>query len=295
MTLPFLLLILTTIAHPQANSWRGIIPLYSTREDVEKILGPPRPESKGIDASTYNTASERVFILYSTGPCNVKPSNGWNAPRGTVIEVSVEPNPKPKFADLKLEESKYDKRPDGDYLDSTSYVDEVNGINITVNTAEGVVTSFSYWPTSKQNYLRCSAPAENPYQFSGFLPHKFAEYSNISPARERKQLSGFARLLRRFLSTQGHIIAYAGKRARAGEAERLLKRAKTYLVNNRGINPARLITIDGGHRERCSVELYMVPPGVTPPSATPTVSPSEVQIIKAGKVGNNRRSSRPRE
>jgi hypothetical protein len=275
MILTFLLIVLTIIAHPQANSWRGIVPLHSTRADVEKILGPPTPDSKAMDAADYKTENERIFVLYSTGPCDVQPSNGWNAPRGIVLRISVEPNTKPKFADLRLDESKYDRRPDGDYLDSTSYVDEEDGISITVNTAQGVVTSISYWPTSKQNHLRCSAPAEDPYQFSGFLPHKFAEYSHISPARERKQLGGFAKLLRRFISTQGHIIAYAGKRAHPGEAERLLKRAKTYLVNNRGINAARLITIDGGYRERWTVELYLVPPGVTPPAPSPNLAPKK--------------------
>jgi hypothetical protein len=273
MILTYLLLVLTSVGHPQVNSWRGIIPLHSTRADVEKILGPPRPESKGIDASTYNTESERVFILYSTGPCDVKPSNGWNAPRGTVIEVSVEPNTKPNLSDLKLDLSKYDKRPDGDYLDSTSYVDEENGISITVNTAGGVVTSIDYWPTSKENYLRCSTSTENAYQISGFSPHKFAEYSNISLAGERKRLDRFARLLQHFPSTQGHIIAYGGKLAHAGEAQRLASRARSYLVNRRGVNPARLVTVDGGYKEQWTVELYMVPPGVTPPAPTPTVAP----------------------
>lgn len=276
MILTYLLLVLTSVGHPQVNSWRGILPLHSTRADVEKILGPPRPESKGIDASTYNTEGETVFILYSTGPCDMKPSNGWNAPRGTVIEVSVKPKVKPKFSNFKLDESKYEKNRDPELLDYTYYTDEENGISVTVNTAEGVVTNISYWPTSKQKYLRCSTPTENLYQFK-FLPHKLEQYSQISPISEGKRLDRFAKQLRRFPSTQGYIIAYAGKHADGFEAPRLAKRAKTYLVRRRGINPARLTTIASGHRKRWTVELYILPPGVPPPAATPSIAPSEVK------------------
>ena len=190
MILTLLLFVLTSIAHPQANSWQGIVPLHSTRIDVEKILGAPTPESKGLDASTYKTGSGKVFILYSTGPCNVAPSNGWNAPRGTVIEVSVEPNVKPKLSDFKLDPSRFKKKRDPEVLDYTYYTDDENGISITVNIVEGVVVSISYWPTSKENYLRCPTQTENVYPISGLLPRKFAEYSNISWDRERKQLVG---------------------------------------------------------------------------------------------------------
>lgn len=273
MILTPLLLILTSIAYPQSNSWQGIVPLHSSRIDVEKILGPPRPESKGLDASTYETGSEKVFVLYSPGPCNATASNGWNVPRGTVIEVSVEPKGKTKLSDFKLDASKFEKKRDPEVLDYTSYTDDENGISITVNTVDGVVVRISYWPRSKENYLRCSTPTETLYQPFGFLPHKFAEYSNLSPASEKRRLGDYAQLLRRFSSAQGHIIAYAGKNAAAGEANRLAERAKNYLVKSRGIKPARLITIDGGYREKCTVELYIVPPGVAPPAGAPSVSP----------------------
>lgn len=281
MTLTPLLLIFASIAHPQLNSWQGIVPLHSTRIDVEKILGPPRPESKGRDASTYETRSGKVFVLYSTGPCNTTISNGWNAPRGTVIEVSVEPKGKPKLSDFKLDPSKFEKKQDPEVLDYTYYADDENGISITVNTVQDVVVRISYRPKFKDNYLRCSASTETVYQVFGSRSHKFAEYSNLSLASERRRLGDYAKLLGRFVSTQGHIITYSGKNADAGEAKRLAERIKSYLVKSRGINPARLITIDGGYREKCTVELYIVPPGVAPPAAAPTVSPGELHLLRS--------------
>ena len=152
----YLFMFLLSCVPQQTNCWRGIRPLRSTRADVEKILGIPTPDSKASDAAFYKTTSERVFILYSTGPCDTHPGYSWNAPRGTVIHVSVEPNTKPKFADIKLDESKFKKRPDPELLDYTSYTNEDEGISIEVNTIEGVVTAFNYWPTSKDDSLRCS-------------------------------------------------------------------------------------------------------------------------------------------
>src|SRR5215213_1897008 len=157
MNLTCLLAFMATvvIVHPQANCWRGIVPLRSTRADVEKLLGQPVPESKALDAATYKTESERVFVLYSTGPCDVKPSNGWNVPRGTVISISVEPNVKPKFADLKLDASQYEKIRDPEVLDFTYYTNKKEGVSIEVNTSEGVVTTFRYSPMSEDHHLRC--------------------------------------------------------------------------------------------------------------------------------------------
>jgi hypothetical protein len=273
MDISFLFLVLIAIAPPQANSWHGIVPLHSTRADVERILGSPTPDSKAKDAADYRTANERIFVLYSTGPCDVKPSNGWNAPRGTVIKVSVEPNVKPKLSDFKLDESKYEKNRDPELPDYMYYTDDENGIVITVNTAEGVLTNITYWPTSKENSLRCSTATEN-YQIFGFDAYKFAEYSNISWADQREQLDGFATLLSQFPSAQGHIIAYAGKSAHPG-AKKLATRTKSYLVRMRGINSARLVTVDGGRREAATVELYLVPPGVSSPGPSLTVPSNE--------------------
>lgn len=72
-------------------------------------------------------------------------------------------------------------------------------------------------------------------------------------------------------TTTSYIIAYAGRTSRAGQAEKLLARAKDYLVSKRNIDPARLVILNGGYREEDCVELWVVPQGATPPQATPTV------------------------
>ena len=56
--------------------------------------------------------------------------------------------------------------------------------------------------------------------------------------------------------------------------------AKDYLTEKRGINPKRIVIIDGGHRDPAGVDLYIILSGQPKPLASPNVYPGNVQIIK---------------
>jgi hypothetical protein len=280
MILTSLLLFLTAISHPQSNSWHGIVPLHSTRADVENILGPPTPDSKARDGAEYRTENERVIVAYSAGPCSAKNNNGWNVSRGTVIEISVYPNIKPKVVDLKLDESKYRKVRDGELSSIIYYTNEEGGISIEVNIEQGVANAFRYSDTSKDYYLRCPVPNKSSTQATGLIPRKIAEYSDISFESEKNYLDSFAEQLLNTPTSQGYIFAYAGRRACKDETLSLAKRAKKYLVNKGGIPASQLVIVDAGYKERWAIELYIVPPGTVMPPATSTVDPSSVRIVK---------------
>jgi hypothetical protein len=119
----------------------------------------------------------------------------------------------------------------------------------------------------------------------------FDTYGNIAFNDEKARLDNFAIQLQNEPGAQGYIIAYAGRRARASEAQARADRAKDYLVNTRGLDSGRIVTVDGGHRENLEVELWIVPSGAVPPTASPTVQASEVQIIGGG---TGRRGTRRR-
>ncbi len=108
-------------------------------------------------------------------------------------------------------------------------------------------------------------------------PVKFDEYGNIRFNDEKARLDNFANELQNQPQAQGLIIAYGGRRGRAGEAQARADRAKDYLVTTRGIDAGRIQTLDGGFREDLTVELWIVPQGATSPTASSTVDPSEVQ------------------
>ena len=97
------------------------------------------------------------------------------------------------------------------------------------------------------------------------VPTKFDEYGNIKFNDEKARLDNYAIQLQNQPGAQGYIIAYGSC---AGEAQARADRAKDYLVNTRGIDAGRIVTMDGGCRADLSVELWIVPSGATPPAAS---------------------------
>lgn len=71
-------------------------------------------------------------------------------------------------------------------------------------------------------------------------------------------------------SVTTYIISYSGRASHAGQAERLLIRARDYLTKQRSVDQARIATMNGGFREEDCVELWIVPSGAQPPQPTPT-------------------------
>src|SRR6185503_9041293 len=100
-----IILIFGFAASFQAQGWRGIRPLHSTREDVERVIGPPmRPND-----SVYDLQGERVSITYSGAPCAKGWPYGWNVPPGRVIGITLSPQPRPKLGELAIDLSKFKK------------------------------------------------------------------------------------------------------------------------------------------------------------------------------------------
>jgi hypothetical protein len=95
---------------------------------------------------------------------------------------------------------------------------------------------------------------------------KFDEYSSLSISDEKARLDTFAIRLLREPKMKGYIIIYPGQRMGAGETQAHAKRVKDYLVKARGIEAARIVTIDGGRREKFEVELYALPSSISPPT-----------------------------
>jgi hypothetical protein len=273
-----------------AKDWHGITPLTSTRKDVERLLGPPTTD-RG-DIIFYDFEKETVSFRFSKGSCGVG-SGGWNVPQDVVISVWVTPNPNVlKFTDLKLDATKYKKERDDHVQFIVEYVNEAEGVSYQVDTgADGMVTLIKHFPMSWESHLRCPETHE---ALAGVL--KVDEYTDIPFASEKVRLDGLADKLGRhshkdprYADTVVYIMAYAGRRARAGEALARANRAKDYLVKVRGIERERIVTIDGGNREELMVELYLLPPGASPPIAAPTVEPSEVRLEGNGRRRYKRR------
>src|SRR5882757_1023018 len=100
--LPFILLVFG--ANPQkAKGWRGIIPLRSTRADVERLLGSEANKPECVQSlCSYYLDDVNVHFNYSSGGCN-SGGGGWEVPLDTVIWITVYPRPHPRLSDLNID------------------------------------------------------------------------------------------------------------------------------------------------------------------------------------------------
>lgn len=108
----------------------------------------------------------------------------------------------------------------------------------------------------------------------------FDSYGNLTWNDEKAHLDNFAIALQHDPNLIGYIIVYAGRRACLGEAKDRALRAKKYMIAVRAIPENRLKWIDGGYQEDLTVILQPLPPGAPELTASPTLKPSEVRIIK---------------
>jgi hypothetical protein len=117
-----------------AESWRGIVPLHSTKSDVERLLGKPSGATDKL--LTYRFESETAFISLIT-----EETPGIN-PRilrpGVVKDIQVMPRHTMRLADLGLDENRiiFIKGSKPEYSGFSGYVDEEAGLIVKTSGVE---------------------------------------------------------------------------------------------------------------------------------------------------------------
>ncbi|MEP6568427.1 MAG: hypothetical protein ABJC10_01530 [Acidobacteriota bacterium] len=108
---------------------------------------------------------------------------------------------------------------------------------------------------------------------------KFDEYSDLTFNDEKARLDNLAIQLQQEPGSQAYYVIF-GSCDTEGTARST--RAVDYLVNNRGIDRARITVVDGGCRESLTVELWICPTGAGAPVAanSATVSPCPACKVK---------------
>lgn len=254
--------------------WKGITPLHSTRQDVERLLGPSPERCRCI----YRTKDETVFVDYSDGPCQGN-LHGWNVPSDTVLMVTVQPNSRQPFSDLRVDLGRYLKSYGDTY--EVYYTDKSAGIRYQVDDL-GIIRSVSYIPDSKSYTLLCRGFPTADLGHREFKPLEI--YSDIPILDEHAKLENFLVSLLENPETRGYILFYASKDFSSRKARARAQRAKAYLVKRRIMVARKIDIIDGGYREQFKIELYVLPPGMGPPSPYPTVATPEVKTAKDRKA-----------
>jgi hypothetical protein len=127
------------------KGWRGIVPLHSTRSDVEKLLGP-------VPGWNYYLENETVHFEYQTAESECgKTSALWNVPLNTVLAILVVPKERKSIAEYGID-STYVKS-QTDLLNNFNYSNEDEGLEYSAT--RDIVNRIIYVPARKDWILAC--------------------------------------------------------------------------------------------------------------------------------------------
>ena len=174
MNLPklFTLIVLGLVMNvaAQAKEWRGIVPLQSTRADVERILGPPWHQSSSA-RSMYLTDHAEVEITFADHSNADAERCSRKVPLGTVLSIFVVPQGDVSLTDLQID-LKHTKTFDVPFgqLEYRAYYDERSGF--IVRTLGGKVHEICYLASADVRYL-CSGYYRNAKHFGEMRYHNF--------------------------------------------------------------------------------------------------------------------------
>ena len=142
-------------------------------------------------------------------------------------------------------------------------------------TATLVVTNGSSDPMCRQ--IAQAYTNIPPHEKRTLVGREFDTCCSCSYDDQKARLDTLAVELQNDPTATAYIFVYGGKTGPAGQADKLLARARDYLMTSRKIDASRFVMSVGGYRETDCVEVWLVPQGATPPRPSPTVDPSEVK------------------
>src|ERR1044072_395664 len=136
-----------------ANEWQGLIPLHSSREDVERLLG--KPEAVFGSIVVYRRGVESAWIKYIDQGCGAN-KFAWNVPLDTIERIDVSPMTPVFISDLKFD-LHYFERFVRVHPKLVYYMNLIEGILIETRPygEREQVTSIIYEAAARDENLRC--------------------------------------------------------------------------------------------------------------------------------------------
>jgi PKD-like domain len=138
--------------------------------------------------------------------------------------------------------------------------------SITVDTkglAGQTVTASLVMPGYDGKDCSASCPVQIPNEPP--VCRKFDEFRSIHFNDEKARLDHYATELQNDPTSVGYVVIYPGQRAKAGEVLRQTNRVLDYMVNSRGVDKRRIISIIGSAKEELFLELWVCPQGAKAP------------------------------
>jgi hypothetical protein len=118
--------------------------------------------------------------------------------------------------------------------------------------------------------LICSANCAAQIQPEPPSCHKFDEFTAISRNDEKARLDNYAIEMQTDPTSTAYVIVYRGQGGRPGDVQQRITRIVDYVVNTRGIDRRRVVTIIGPVHNQLGVELWICPQGARAPAPKST-------------------------
>jgi hypothetical protein len=114
--------------------------------------------------------------------------------------------------------------------------------------------------------FECSADCAVAIPLPKPINKKFDEFPDISRNDEKARLDNFGIELQNDPTATAYVIVYPGRSSKRSEVQHHSSRIVDYLVNSRGLDQRRIVTLVGPVRDELFVELWITPQGATPPN-----------------------------
>ncbi len=268
-------IMLGSAAEATAQGWRGIVPLRSTRSDVERVLGQLR-RACPCDLSSqrrtcdcyYETAEGLINVDYAVSPCVGDPS-GWNVPADTVLRISVTWEEPRAFSESQIEVAQFEKALD-DTL-TTYYASREKGVEYTVSS-ERKLSTTSYFPTLKDAHLRCPCSPVIDHSTQRSIHFDAFEFRSVDE-NVLARLDNYVIAVSERNVWRGYVMLYRAKLASAKTSLRHRRAIANHIYGKRGFSAKQIVIVDGGYRDQLTIELFMMSQDLAPPEPRATWRP----------------------
>jgi PKD-like domain len=114
--------------------------------------------------------------------------------------------------------------------------------------------------------LECAADCAVTIPLPKLNGRRFDEFADIARNDEKARLDNFGIEMQSDPTATAYVIVYPGKKGKRGDVQHHAGRIVEYLVNSRGLDQRRIVTLVGSPRDSLFVELWITPQGATPPN-----------------------------
>ncbi len=246
------------------DEWARVVPLKSTRTDIEQIFGTPVKQDFGN--STYQSDSAMIRVLYSTGPCKGI-EKGWIVPADTALLMVFSPNHEIRISADEFKNKKVIQyggtwllQAEGMAYELDYGVDDKEGRLI-----QNVIKRVSIMPKESHNSLRCKGfPTYHP---AGLLYHPEVVISRTDAISGLDNVVSTA--VNRDTDDVTYVVVYADKEMSLRAYDELFKRYEKHLYKKRKAPIDKIRLIKGGVRDAFSIEVFYLTTSLPPPVPSP--------------------------